>query len=203
MRPVSFSFSQKFMPLILNGRQAVDTFLQSPQCEDIKHLKLFDKEWDVLVDVAHVLMVSRNIFKAVQLTNFSQCPHQVQMMLSKDKTPVLAGVIPAMEIFLTKWEKLALAKPHLKPWIDVGLTWATKYYRRLDSSNAYVIAMCKFHFTLKEYTLKYSLLVINPSIRFSWIQKNWEDKYKKCAMATIKKLVSYFLNLNTRRCTAL
>jgi len=76
------------------------------------------------------------------------------MMLSKDHTPVLAGVIPAFEIFLTKWEKLALAKPWLKDWIDVGLSWATKYYRRFDSSDAYIIAMCKFCFTSKEYTLK-------------------------------------------------
>jgi hypothetical protein len=77
------------------------------------------------------------------------------MMLAKDETPVLAGVIPAFEIFLTKWEKLAVKKPHLKPWIDEGLVWATKYYRRLDSSDAYVIAMCKFRFTSKEYTLNY------------------------------------------------
>jgi hypothetical protein len=77
------------------------------------------------------------------------------MLLSNDKTPVLAGVIPAFEMFLTKWEKLAARKPLLKPWIDVGLSWATKYYRRLDSSDAYVIAMCKLCFTSMEYTLKY------------------------------------------------
>ena len=68
-------------------------------------------------------------------------------MLSKDATPVLAGVIPAFEIFLTKWDKLVIAKPWLKPWIDVGLGWATKYYRRMDSTDAYIIAMCKFRFT--------------------------------------------------------
>jgi hypothetical protein len=68
-------------------------------------------------------------------------------LLSKDETPVLAGVIPAFEIFLSKWDKLAEAKPWLKPWIDEGLFWVTKYYRRLDLSEAYVIAMCKFRFT--------------------------------------------------------
>lgn len=108
------------------------------------------------------------------------------MMLLKEQTPVLAGVIPAFEIFLTKWEKLAVSKP----WIDEGLKWVTKYYCRLDSSDAYVIVMCKFHFTLKEYTLNNSWLVINPSIHFSWIEKNWEDEYKKVGMATIKTLVS-------------
>jgi hypothetical protein len=78
------------------------------------------------------------------------------MILSNDQTPVLAGVIPAFEIFLTKWEKLAVAKPWLKPWIDVGLLWAIKYYRRFDSCDAYVIAMCKFCFMSREYGLKYS-----------------------------------------------
>jgi hypothetical protein len=68
-------------------------------------------------------------------------------MLSKDVTPVLAGVVPAFEIFLGKWETLAEVKPWLKPWIDVGLSWATKYYKRLDHSDAYVIGMCKFRFT--------------------------------------------------------
>jgi hypothetical protein len=112
------------------------------------------------------------------------------MMLSGDKTPVLAGVIPAFEIFLSKWEKLAVAKPRLKPWIDEGLKWTTKYYRRLDSSDAYVIAMCKFYFISEFTLLKYSYLVINPSIRFSWMEKNWDDVFKKDATKTIKTLVS-------------
>ena len=87
------------------------------------------------------------------------------MMLSKEKTPVLAGVIPVFEVFLTKLEKLAVAKFHLKPWIDEGLKWAIKYYCRFDLTNAHVIAMCKSSFTSKS-TLKYYLLVINPSILF-------------------------------------
>ena len=55
-------FHPNFLPLIIFNCQAVDTFLESPQCLDIKDYKLFDKEWDVLVDIAHVLMVkSRKI----------------------------------------------------------------------------------------------------------------------------------------------
>jgi hypothetical protein len=61
MRPVSVSSCHNFLPLIFNY-QAVDSFLDSPQCRDIKDFKLFDKEWDVLVDVAHVLMVESRIF---------------------------------------------------------------------------------------------------------------------------------------------
>lgn len=35
-----------------------------------------------------------------------------------------------------------------------------------------------------------NLLVINPSIHFSWIENNWDEKYKNRAMAEIKALVS-------------
>lgn len=111
-------------------------------------------------------------------------------MLSKEETPVLAGVIPAFEIFLSKWDKLAIAKPRLKPWIDEGLKWATKYYRRLDLSDAYVVGMCKFCFTHDRSITLNTWIVINPSVRFSWIEKNWDEKYKKHAVTTIKTLVS-------------
>ena len=70
-------------------------------------------------------------------------------MLSKEETPVLAGAIPAFEIFLTKMEKLAEVKPHLKLFIDEGLSFAYKYYNRMDQTNAYVIAMCRFFFLVK------------------------------------------------------
>jgi hypothetical protein len=62
MRPVSVSSRHNFLPLIIFNCQAVDTFLASPQCLDIKDLKLFDKEWEVLVDIAHVLKVKSRIF---------------------------------------------------------------------------------------------------------------------------------------------
>jgi hypothetical protein len=64
-------------------------------------------------------------------------------MLAREDTPVLAGVIPVFEIFMSKWETLARKKPRLKPFIDEGLKWATKYYVCMDTTNAYIIGMCK------------------------------------------------------------
>ena len=64
-------------------------------------------------------------------------------MLSKDKTPVLAGVIPVFEIFMTKRETLAAKRVWLKPFIDEELKWAKKYYVCLDNTTAYIVAMCK------------------------------------------------------------
>ena len=44
---------------------------------------------------------------------------------------------------MTKWEKLGEQHQTLKPWTDIGVKWATKYYDRMDETNAYVITMCK------------------------------------------------------------
>jgi len=45
---------------------------------------------------------------------------------------------------MTQWEGLATDHPNLKPWTDISLKWATKYYRRMDDTRAYIIAMCEF-----------------------------------------------------------
>lgn len=65
------------------------------------------------------------------------------MSMSKEKTPILSGSIPAFEMFMWEWEVLAEKHPRLKPWIDAGLEWAGEYYTRMDRTDAYIIAMCK------------------------------------------------------------
>jgi hypothetical protein len=63
--------------------------------------------------------------------------------MSSDANPILSGSIPAFEIFMTTWEELAEHHPRLKPWIDVGLEWATTYYARMDLTMAYIMTMRK------------------------------------------------------------
>lgn len=90
-----------------------------------------------------------------------QYPHQVQMIFSKEATPVLAGAIPAFEIFLTKMEKLAETKANLNPFITEGLKFAYSYYNRMDNTSAYIVAMCKSFFPIMEppqHTNKYFLI---------------------------------------------
>lgn len=66
--------------------------------------------------------------------------------MSAHATPVLSGAIPTFELLMTQWEYLGNNYPNLKPWTDIGLLWAKKYYKRMDATRAYVIAMCKFVF---------------------------------------------------------
>jgi hypothetical protein len=44
---------------------------------------------------------------------------------------------------MTGWERLGKKHEILKPWTDIGLRWATKYYVRMDDTEAYVLTMCK------------------------------------------------------------
>lgn len=64
--------------------------------------------------------------------------------MSTHMTPVLSGAIPSFELFMTQWEKLGDEHLNLKAWTDIGLKWATKYYKRMDDTDAYVISMCEF-----------------------------------------------------------
>ena len=67
--------------------------------------------------------------------------------MSKEKTPVLAGVIPSFERFMTSWEILAQKNaeknPRLTTAINIGLSFTNKYYKKMDETQAYVVAMCK------------------------------------------------------------
>jgi hypothetical protein len=63
--------------------------------------------------------------------------------MSTESMPVLSGAVPSFELFMTKWENLRTRYPELKPWVDVGLHWAKKYYTRMGDTDAYVVAMCE------------------------------------------------------------
>jgi len=65
----------------------------------------------------------------------------VQMVMAGETTPILSGAIPAFEMFMSKWEQIAELHPRLSKWIDVGLSWVTQYYSRMDQMRAYITAM--------------------------------------------------------------
>ena len=72
---------------------------------------------------------------------YVQVPHKVQQTMSREETPVLAGTLPAFEMFMTTWELLGEKHVRLKPFIDIGLEWARKYYCRMDQTRAYIVTM--------------------------------------------------------------
>jgi hypothetical protein len=61
--------------------------------------------------------------------------------MSGESTPILCGAIPAFETFMSRWERIIVEHPRLKPLIQPGLDWAYMYYDRMDRTGAYIIAM--------------------------------------------------------------
>jgi hypothetical protein len=64
--------------------------------------------------------------------------------MSAESMPVLSSAVALFELFMSLWEDLRKESPHLAPWIDVGLSWARKYYCLMDDTDAYVVAMSEF-----------------------------------------------------------
>jgi hypothetical protein len=71
--------------------------------------------------------------------------------MSSESTPVLCGAIASFELLMTKWERLGEEHPGLQYWTRIGLRWARKYYKRMDDTDAYVIAMSRSLFS--DYTV--------------------------------------------------
>ena len=76
-----------------------------------------------------------------------QVPHHIQHMMSGESMPVLSSAVALFELFMTEWEARRDERPELAPWIKIGLKWATKYYRLMDDTDAYVVSMSEFFIT--------------------------------------------------------
>jgi hypothetical protein len=118
--------------------------------------------------------------------------------MSSESMPVLSRAIINFEMFMTEWEKLGKQHRILRPWTQIGLRWATKYYIRMDDTEVYVISMCKFEHHCSAADADLNSTVLNPSIRFSWIEAQWEPKYIQSSREIILKRVSCVLILYTR-----
>jgi len=57
--------------------------------------------------------------------------------------PVLSRATINFEKFMMEWEILSKKYMILKPWMDIGVRWVTKYYIRMDDTEAYILTMCK------------------------------------------------------------
>ncbi|KAJ7622680.1 ribonuclease H-like domain-containing protein [Mycena rosella] len=109
-----------------------------------------------------------------------QQPHTIQTIMSSENTPILAGTVPAFELFISAWEAMKAdpdpAQENVASIISPGLTIAKNYYKKLEESNAYIIAM-----------------FINPCIRMEWIKKNWlPTDQVKARKIILDKLESYW-----------
>jgi hypothetical protein len=112
--------------------------------------------------------------------------------MSSESTPVLSRAISSFEMFMTEWENYGKQHKTLRLWTEIGLRWATKYYIRMDDTDAYVVTMCQSSnrcLLLRWSNLRLDSTVLNPAKRFSWIEAEWDPPYIEDAKETILKLV--------------
>ena len=96
---------------------------------------------------------------------------------------------------MTLWETTSKKHEILRPWTDVGLEWAAKYYVRMDDTDAYVLAMCKFIPGSLQQSDHLSFTVLNPAIRFTWIEAEWDEEY----ISRARKIILQRVSTTTRR----
>ena len=96
------------------------------------------------------------------------------------------------EMFMKDLETLGKKHELLRPWTSVALKWAYKYYRRMDDNDVYVVTMCEcLNITPATNSLTLTQpTVLNPTIRYSWIEKHWEGEYPAMAKKMILNAVS-------------
>lgn len=106
---------------------------------------------------------------------------------------------------MTEWERIAERYECLQPWINIGLHWATKYYIRMDDTEAYVVAMCKFvnrssiyySSNLPTYTYSpqscHSLLVDRKSVGIPICQAFKGDHFESCKYS-VQLIVTFLIS---------
>src|SRR5271154_3186957 len=107
--------------------------------------------------------------------------------MSGDQNPLLAGVIPIFEVFITGWETLKIKRPHLGHFINPGLDSAGKYYSRTDLTLSECV---RSSHPVRVFPLIENFSVVNPSIRMTWIMNNWEKEWSDKAVGIIQGLVN-------------
>lgn len=99
-------------------------------------------------------------------------------MCSSNRSPTLHQVIPVLETLCSKWER-RLEDPEFEIFYDairLGLEKLNKYYKRLDNTDAYILAMRSFALQLffaHMLTLSPPHLVLHPYYKLNYIEEQW------------------------------
>ena len=111
--------------------------------------------------------------------------------MSAESMSVLLSAIAIFELFMSEWEALYKDFPRLRPWINVSLKWAKRYYNLMDDTGVYIVTMGEFLNPIFWWIDDISSpVVLNPCIHFRWIKDQWESAFIKYARTTILNIVS-------------
>ena len=108
--------------------------------------------------------------------------------------PVLADTLPAIEWLMTAWEGLVAHRSHLSRFINAGLAKLREGYDKMDCTRAYVITLGPFiavSFPRQVTNRTFCLAALNPTVKFTHIQRHWDESYVTQAHAWVQDKVSY------------
>ncbi len=110
---------------ILTYYQAIRTFLQSEDHQDLADHALTAMQLRVLTDIHQVLMV----------------PHAAQELLSSSRTPTISMALPVFEYTMQAWAQLKTTIPEMAEHIQAGIELLEKYVNLARKTRIYALAM--------------------------------------------------------------
>ncbi|KAF9502991.1 hypothetical protein BS47DRAFT_1322897, partial [Hydnum rufescens UP504] len=110
---------------------------------------------------------------AQKILDILDYPHLFQHLMTGEATPTLSSALPAFQCLQDRWEDHAGKHPDMAKHILGGMERLDKYHEKAGRMRAYVIA-----------------LVLNPTIKLSFIRKHWSPIEQEMAEIWIKDEVS-------------
>ncbi|EJF60363.1 hypothetical protein DICSQDRAFT_63070, partial [Dichomitus squalens LYAD-421 SS1] len=118
---------------------AIEDFVKHPSRADLTKYLLTVNDRAVLANIYQVLEVA----------------HQAQQLVSAEKTPTLALVLPAYELLVDSWKQLCVQLSTLTHYITLGIEKMEEYMMKSRMSRIYSLSM-----------------ILNPMFKLSWIQEH-------------------------------
>ncbi|OJT10844.1 hypothetical protein TRAPUB_12620 [Trametes pubescens] len=121
-------------------------------------------------ELACHLLSEKELDVLVDIRGFLLIPHRVQELLSADQTPTASMTLPAYEELL---ELLKLARDKYSKivhGIEASISVLEQYLRYTRQTRVYALAM-----------------VINPSVKLKWLEKNWTAEEVTAAQAWMRE----------------
>ncbi|KAF8667727.1 Encoded by [Rhizoctonia solani] len=95
--------------------------------------------------------------------------HNAQELLSAEKTPTLSLAFPVYELVIEAWELLRERIPELQCPITAGINKICECVGRTQEATIHTLAM-----------------VVNPSLKFEWINQHWSPFHREQAYKAVK-----------------
>jgi hypothetical protein len=129
----------------------------------------------------------------LQLIDVCQFPDQFQQALCGEKSPTLAYVIQAFDLFIERWKEHTKSNPETMSIIEPGLKKLTEYYKRITAVPAYSLALGE-QLRLPGQALRACTdhrPVLNPRWKLSWHEKF----HMECVREVKEMLIEEVYNL--------